>query len=251
MRIRDSPLAVHLSLSTSTSQYQGQHPPALRLHLQSGAAVTCPRDQVAHLGISCHVLHALAVWSSLIPDFQTQYQSLPFGSRVVVENIASNVHDMQISMVPNHELEHDLLSLKELQDIWHPLSDEGLEIAVESISLSSLKLLDRRHETISIVSIPHLHNRTTRFVFKAITPRRFTSKSPAQTYHELKLLLAMTPIRTSPLGPYTSSQRLSSSGSAASFFPTTTVDPSSRSSPSRGPHRSLIACAGPAKSPRP
>jgi hypothetical protein len=172
---------------------QSQHPPALRLLLESGATVTCPRDQVAHQSISCHVLHALAVWSSRVPDFEAQYQSLPFRSRVVVENISSDVHDMRISMVPNHTLEHELLSLTDLQELWQSSSDEELETIVDSISLSSLELLDHTHETISIVSIPHLHDRTTRFVFKAVTPARFASKTPTQTYHELKLLLAMTP----------------------------------------------------------
>jgi hypothetical protein len=57
------------------------------------------------------------VWSSRVPDFEAQYQSLPFESRVVVENIASDVHDMRISLLPNHKLEHELLSLTELQEL--------------------------------------------------------------------------------------------------------------------------------------
>jgi hypothetical protein len=173
---------------------QSQHPSALRLLLQFGATMTCPRDQVPHLAIARHLLHALKVWFSRIPDFQAQYQSLPFASRVVVENIASDVHDMRISMAPNHEFEHDLLSIKELQALWQSSStDQELEIAVNSISLSSFELVEHAHETISIVLIPHLHDRTTRFVFKAISPARFASKTPTQTYHELKLLLAMAP----------------------------------------------------------
>jgi hypothetical protein len=96
-------------------------------------------------------------------------------------------------MVPNHELEHDLLSLKELQELWQLPSNQELEIAVDSISLSSPELLGHTHEAISIVLYPHLHDRSTRFVFKAIPPARFASKTPTQTYHELKLLLAMAP----------------------------------------------------------
>jgi hypothetical protein len=201
---------------------QCQHPPALRLLLKSGATVTCPRDQVGHLGISRHVLHALAVWSSHIPDFEARYQVLPFGSRVVVENIASNVHDMRISMVPNHKLEHELLSLTELQELWQSSSDEELEIMVDSISLSSLELLEHTHETISIVSIPHLHDQTTRFVFKAVKPARFAPINPAQTYHELKLLLAMAPhpnITVRPLYVVTGTPKLGICGFILPYYP--------------------------------
>lgn len=127
------------------------------------------------------------------PTSRRSTKVFPFGSRIVVENIASNVHDMRISMVPIHELEQHLLSLQELQGLWQESSDQELEIAVDSILLSSLELLDHAHQTISIVLIPHLHDRTTRFIFKAVTPARFASKTPTQTYHELKLPLAMAP----------------------------------------------------------
>ena len=200
---------------------QCQHPPALRLLLKSGATITCPRDQVAHQRISGHVLHALAVWSSGVPDFEAQYQSLPFGSRVVVENMASDVHEMRISMVPNHELEHELLSLTELQELWQSSSDEELQTIVDSISLSSLELLDHTHETISLVSIPHLHDRTTRFVFKAVTPARFIPHNPTQTYHELKLLLAMAPhpnITARPLYVVTGTPKLGICGFILPYY---------------------------------
>ena len=201
---------------------QCQHPPALRLLLKSGATVTCPQDQVGNLGISRHVLHALAVWSSHIPGFEAQYQILPFGSRIVVENIASNVHDMRISMVPNHKLEHELLSLTELQELWQSSPDKELEIIVDSISLSSLELLDHTHETISIVTIPYLHDRTTRFVFKAVKPARFAPINPTQTYYELKLLLAMAPhpnITARPLYVVTGTPKLGICGFILPYYP--------------------------------
>ena len=83
---------------------QRQHPHALRLLLQSGATMKCPSSQVANLGISRHVLHGLTVWSSHIPNFERKYLSLPFRSRIVVQNIASDVHNIQISMAPNVSL---------------------------------------------------------------------------------------------------------------------------------------------------
>ena len=171
---------------------QSQHPPALRLLLQSSVTVTCSSSQVANLGISRHVLHALAVWSSQVPDFERKYLSLPFRSRIVVQNISSDVHNMQISMVPNRELDHELLSLKELQELWQSSTDQELDLAIESIQLSSLELIDHKNETTSIVMIPLLHDRTTLFVFKIVQPARFTSNL-TEMYHELKLLLSMVP----------------------------------------------------------
>ena len=97
---------------------QTQHPPALRLSLQSGATMTCPSNHVASLGISRHVLHALAVWSSRVPEFETKYLSLPFRSRIVVQNIAKDVRNMQIDMIPNQELDDELLSSEQLQELW-------------------------------------------------------------------------------------------------------------------------------------
>lgn len=171
---------------------QSLHPPALRLLLQSGATMTCPPNQVANLSISRHVLHALAVCSSQDPEFETKYLSPPFRPRIVVQNIASDVQNMQISMVRNQELDDELLSLEQLQEIWQSSADQELDLAVRSIQLSSLKLIEHNNESISIVSIPLLHDPVTPFVLKIVQPARFAS-SPMEMYHELKLLLSMTP----------------------------------------------------------
>ena len=169
---------------------QTQHPPALRLLLQSGATMTCPASHVANLGISRHVLHALAVWSSHDPEFETKYLSLPFRSRIVVQNIASDVRNMQIGIVPNQELDDELLSLAQLQELWRSSAGQEIDPAVKSIQLSSLKLVERKNEAISIVSIPLLHD-PKHFVFKVIQPDRFAFNT-TEMYHELKLLLSMT-----------------------------------------------------------
>ena len=179
---------------------QTQHPPALRQLLQSGATMTCPASHVANLGISRHVLHALAVWSSQVPEFETKYLSLPFRSRIVVQNIASDVRNMQIGIVPNQELDDELLSLEQLQELWQS-ADQEIDLAVRSIQLSSLKLEKHKNEAISIVSIPLLHDPGEMFVFKIIQPDRFASNT-TEMYHELRLLLSMTEhenISASPL----------------------------------------------------
>lgn len=170
---------------------QTQHPPALRLSLQSGATMTCPSNQLASLGISRHVLHALAVWSSQDPEFETKYLSLPFRSRIVVQNIAKDVQNMQIDIVPNQELDDELLSSEQLQELWQSSAGQEIDLAVRSIQLSSLKLVEHKNEAISIVSIPLLHDPVTPFVLKIIQPDRFAS-NPTEMYHELKLLLSMT-----------------------------------------------------------
>ena len=170
---------------------QTQHPPALRLSLQSGATMTCPSNHIASLGIVRHVLHALAVWSSQIPEFETKYLSLPFRSRIVVQNIAKDVRNMQIDIIPNQKLDDELLSSEQLQELWQWSEGQGIDLAVRSIQLSSLKLVEHKNEAISIVSIPLLHDPITPFVLKIIQPDRFASNS-TEMYHELKLLLSMT-----------------------------------------------------------
>lgn len=180
---------------------QTQHPPALRLLLESVATMICPASHVANLGISRHVLHALAVWSSQVPEFETKYLSLPFRSRIVVQNIASDVRNMQIGIVPNQELDDELLSLEQLQELWQSSADQEIDLPVRSIQLSSLKLVEHENEAISIVSIPLLHDPLKLFVFKIIQPNRFASNT-TDMYHELRLLLSMTEhenISASPL----------------------------------------------------
>ena len=199
---------------------QTQHPPALRLLLESGAAMTCPASHVANLGISRHVLHALAVWSSQVPEFETKYLSLPFRSRIMVQNIASDVQNMQIGIIPNQELDNELLSLKQLQELWQSLADQGVNLAVRSIQLSSLKLVEHKNEAISIVSIPLLHDPIEPFVFKVIQPGRFASNT-TDTYHELKLLLSVTPhknISARPLYIVTAPPKLGSCGFILPYY---------------------------------
>ena len=170
---------------------QTQHPPALRLSLQSGATMTCPSNHIASLGISRHVLRALAVWSSQDPEFETKYLNLPFMSRIVVQNIAKDVRNMQIDMIPNQELDDELLSSEQLQELWQSSEDQEIDLAVRSIQLSSLKLVEHKSEAISIVSIPLFHDPITPFILKVIQPDRFASNT-TEMYHELKLLLSMT-----------------------------------------------------------
>ena len=185
--IRRQPLHIDVHIPDQT-----QHPPALRLLLESGATMTCPASHVASLGISRHVLHALAAWSSQDPEFEVKYLSLPFRSRVVVQNIDSRVQNMQIRIVPNQELDDELLSLEQLQELWQSSADQEIDLPDRSIQLSSLKLVERKNEAISIVSIPLLHDPVKPFVFKIIQPDRFASNT-TEMYNELRLLLFMTP----------------------------------------------------------
>ena len=83
-----------------------------------------------------------------------------------------------------------MLSLKELQEVWQSPTDQELDLAIESIQLSSLELIDHKNKLISIVSIQLLLDQTTLFVFKVVQPARFASNLTT-TYHELKLLLSM------------------------------------------------------------
>ncbi|CZR55784.1 uncharacterized protein PAC_05672 [Phialocephala subalpina] len=163
---------------------QSEHPASLREALQSSLSVVTKDSRVAELGVTNHICHALDYWSRTDPDFLPRLQTLPFGSKIVFEDIAANVADIKLHVLPAHDLERKLLPPKALQSLW---KDEVQEQNYPpSISLSELSLLSQIHDSISLVSIRN-HDRSNTFVFKSAT------SDPKYLYHELKVLLKLPP----------------------------------------------------------
>ena len=80
---------------------QSRWPPAIRDVLDSGIAFCIRDDRVAALGISKLVVQALDHWASDCQDFERKFHALPFGSRIVVENISINPAAMRVRMIPD------------------------------------------------------------------------------------------------------------------------------------------------------
>lgn len=173
---------------------QEQHPPDLRESLQSSFSVCMRHPRLGNLGISRHLCRALDHYCERNPSFLQEYQGLPFGSKLVFENVAANVKAMTLTVVPAHDLERQLLSVSSLQNLW------GETVPGHSwpqvVDLGRLRLKRQLHDSISVVSIKIGNSCVSNenFVFKSST------NDPRFVYHELKLLLT-NPHHVNLMGP--------------------------------------------------
>ncbi|KAI0115732.1 hypothetical protein GGR51DRAFT_360843 [Nemania sp. FL0031] len=170
---------------------QGDYPPALRIYLDSAFSVPL-RDgrAIARLGIAKHICRALDHWCAVDTHFLERYQRLPFGSQLVFENIAANVENMRLAVVPNRGLEAKSVSLCALQRLW--ANEVAREAWPPALDVMQLQLVRQLHDTISIVTV----DRDTAFggypsdggiIFKSVID------SYDHLYHELRFLLTAAP----------------------------------------------------------
>lgn len=168
---------------------QAKHPIVSRRTLQSGSTFFIQDSSINRLGISQFIVAVLENWSKTSNIYEV-YRALPFGSRIVIENIAPSIHDIRVQIVPNFGLENQLLSINELHKLWG--NDLKLPTTVE---LQKLELVSQLHDSISLVRIPDLSGQRL-CIFKSSTHQY------QYIYHELKLLLCMQKhhnIMTKPL----------------------------------------------------
>ncbi|KAM3446660.1 hypothetical protein MY3296_009459 [Beauveria thailandica] len=159
--------------------------PALRRVLDLGAAFHA-RDArtTQQLGITRHIVRCLQHWtaSSSAGEAAHAYrQQLPFGSRIVLHNVPVDVRDARFSVAPTHHLERQMLSVRQLQDMW---KDQDIQSFPPTIDIGELRYESQPHDSVSIVQ---QHNGKETVVFKAITSHT------KYLYHELRNLLRMTP----------------------------------------------------------
>lgn len=157
-------------------------PVNLRKVLELGTAFHVKDARVARLGISKHILRTLEYWSSQNPDFEAVYNGLPFGSRIVFENLAANVRDIRVQILRTHYLERQLLSHAALQALWKLPADSWPDM----IDISQIQLCRQLHDSVSVVRVPGPEGMQT-LVMKALT------SFPKYLYHELKYLLTLPP----------------------------------------------------------
>jgi hypothetical protein len=157
-------------------------PRRLRTILGLGTAFHVKDARVARLGVSKHVLRTLEYWSSENPDFEAVYNGLPFGSRIVFENLAVDVREIRVQIVQTHYLERQLLSCAALHKLWDLPADSWPDV----IDFSQVQVIRQLHDSVSVVQIlcprgPQI------MVMKALTSH------PKYLYHELKILLSLPP----------------------------------------------------------
>jgi hypothetical protein len=128
----------------------GKCPVNLRNVLGLGTAFHVKDARAVRLGISRHILRTLEYWSSQNPNFEAVYRGLPFGSRIVFENLAVNVRDIRVQIVRTHYLERQLLSCATLQRLWNLSADNWPEI----IDIRQVQLCRQLHDSVSVVRVP-------------------------------------------------------------------------------------------------
>jgi hypothetical protein len=155
------------------------HAPELRDILQANSAMQVESSQFANLSISQFILRILERWSRNNPQLETLYRAMPFGSRIVIDNICSDFKAIDVHLIPNYEVELKWLTVDALQQMWN--LPEGAW--PDRIDLNCVQLQRQLHDAITLVNLRGHGTRT--FVFKSVTTDlKFF-------YHELKLLLSM------------------------------------------------------------
>lgn len=177
-----------------------QHPLLRRLLGLDVVFHTKNAARVRRQGICTHILRSLQSW--VINDLGidsaiSMYASLPFGSRIVFENLSLNVRDIRISVVPTYYLERQLLSAQKLCDLWAiPAAD-----LPPTVDIMQLKILEQIHDSVCLTrfneeptNLGH-HDKMSiasrgsdeTWILKALT------SNSRYLYHELRNLLIMPP----------------------------------------------------------
>lgn len=155
-------------------------PEHLRDTLQTNSSMFLESHNIASSNISRHVLRALEHWSVGFADFEKEYSGMPFGSRIIFENMAADVRDVKIHFVPVFHVERQYLSQKGLQNLWN-LSEDSWP---ESLDFEKLQFQQQIDDNISLVS---LAGKDGEYIFKSLTD------DLKHFYHELRLLLTIDP----------------------------------------------------------
>ncbi|KAI1101103.1 hypothetical protein F4804DRAFT_23232 [Jackrogersella minutella] len=157
-------------------------PPLIREQLELNKAFhTKDAARLPRLAIARHIVRILQIWTtSEFKDFEALenfYRSVPFGSRLVLEDMSLDTRRVRVKVGLNHNLEHKLLPLSRLTDLW------GLGFpfpqVIEFFDLHVIRVL---HDSVCLVRI---HEEL--FIFKALT------SGAKYLYHELKTLCTIEP----------------------------------------------------------
>ncbi|KAI1847402.1 hypothetical protein JX265_005537 [Neoarthrinium moseri] len=135
--------------------------------------------RLSHLGISRYVVRALHYWVKAefedLAAFEKYYRTIPFGSRLVIDNLSFDMQKSTIRVFTNHNLERQLLSLTALTQLWG--ADFPFPQAIDFYEVEVIKIL---HDSVCLARI-----RGDLFIFKALT------SGAKYLYHELKTLCTL------------------------------------------------------------
>jgi hypothetical protein len=127
--------------------------PLLRELLDLNAAFhTKDAAAVRRLGISSHVLRTLQAWTVERGEHHgtsvaAMYTNLPFGSRIIFENLDMDIRKIKITIAPTYYVEKQLLALAKLE------KNLGIapELLPEAIDISRLSIVQQLHDSVCVV----------------------------------------------------------------------------------------------------
>ena len=162
---------------------QHEHPPGIREVLESTSVMMVDSDRMPALAVPQHIIRALQYWSTTYQNFADAYMAIPFGSRIIVDSIQPNVRDIEITFLPNYEVERQWLSVTALQSMWQLPQSAWPRI----VDISEIQFVRQIHEAVTLVKLPDREGFSEIFVFKALV------NDVKHMYHELKVLLTLPP----------------------------------------------------------
>lgn len=170
------PLRIMLHISDQTD-----YPAALRHSLDACIGVPL-RDgkAIARLGLARHLCRALDYHCAQHPDFLAEYIKLPFGSKLIFEDVTADVADMRLDVERDYYVETHMKTLQALQQLWPDVAQDEWPPVV---GIDELRLVKQFNETVALVEYPG----QSLAVFKSV------SDSLEHTYHELHFLLTCAP----------------------------------------------------------
>ncbi|KAF7537833.1 hypothetical protein G7054_g3380 [Neopestalotiopsis clavispora] len=161
--------------------YESQ-PSNLRQQLELNVAFhTKDASRLSHLAITKYIVRVLETWTrTKFPSLdacEDYYKNAPFGTRLVIENLSTSIHNIEVEVARNHDLERRLLSLPNLETFWG--SDFDFPPVVDFHELKVIRVL---HDSVCLVQY-----QGQRFIFKALIGGN------KYLYHELKTLCSLKP----------------------------------------------------------
>ncbi|KAM7223152.1 ribosomal protein S6 kinase alpha-5 [Rhypophila decipiens] len=149
--------------------------------------------RVRRLGISRHIVRTLQAWTRARglegrDSVAQMYKILPFGSRIIFDNLDLDIRNIKITVAPTYYVEKQLLSLPSLSRFL----GVNENLIPQSLDIFQLVIVQQLHDSVCLVRINHSHEsregeNQRLWIFKALT------SGTKYLFTELRNLLLMEP----------------------------------------------------------
>ncbi|KAK4223413.1 hypothetical protein QBC38DRAFT_51704 [Podospora fimiseda] len=196
--------------------------PGLRLLKPTRRLLALPSNRRGQLDLGRHILRALEYWSSRVNNFAQKYKRLPLGSQIAINRITADVRFMDITLVPDYDLERQWLSAEDLKQAWGFSEDFVLPTV---INIDKLKYKRRLAGSICLVEVSGQEQALGELIFKC------QAMDVKAIYRELRNLFWLPVHPNLPRRPlFLVSKKVRFGGKrgicgfVTEFFPTGTID---------------------------